>query len=210
MSRLVDILSNSTGLHWVEIGLDNSELASFKLQMWITKSGKRYIDWAQSLGMGFVTFMGGDLWVHNDDTVARCNLYGEQKECVVGIVTNEEPTKVKIFDSLGIHSDGEWKVTEVIIPPTLNYPNGMESKIPSERFKKRNGVWRAEFLRNMKTTHNTLTTAAELRQSVLDALKGEPLTGYHAYMLLTNVNNPDGAQIKLFKVAIEATGLRGQ
>jgi hypothetical protein len=197
MSRIIEIVSNSEGVHYLLFGLDNDSLSSFKIQMWVTKFGARYVDWAQALGMGMISFVGGDLWLHNDDTVPRCNLYGEQKDCIVGIVTNEEPTKVKIFDSLGIHSDGEWEVYSVTIPKTLNYPVGMLSKIPIERFEKRDGVLRAEFMRNLKSTSDT--------EKIMDAINGDPLRGYSAYLLLKNVNNTSGEQVKLFKISINST-----
>lgn len=202
MARIIEIVATHDGYHFIQFGLDNDSLSSFKIQLWLEKHGKRYVDWVQSMGLGFISFMGGDLWLHNDDTVPRCNLFGEQKECVVGIVTNEDPTRVKIFDSLGVHSDGEWEVQSVTIPATVNYPHGMDSKIPIERFKKRDGVLRAEFLRNMKTSDSVV--------SVIDALKGEPLKGYSAYLLLKNVNNPSGDQVKLFKVDVNTTKVRGQ
>jgi hypothetical protein len=198
--RQVDVISNSDGFHYLLIGMNSNELAGFSLQLWITHHEARYIDWAESLGMNFITFMGGDLWIHNDDSVKRCNLYGEQKDCIVGIVTNEEPTKVKIFDSLGVHSTGQWEVTDVIIPPSLNYPQGMSSKIPKEQFKKRGGVWQAQFLRNLKTDQST--------ESVLNSLTGEELKGNEAYLILKNVNNPNGEQVKLFKVDVNLSSSR--
>lgn len=198
--RVIEIISTSTGTHYIAFGMNSDEIASFSIQLWITKTGKRFVDWAQSTGMGIISFMGGDLWIHNSDEVPRCNLFGEQKDCIVGIVSNEEPTKVKLLDSIGIHSDGEWEITEVIIPATLNYPNGMYSKIPVEQFKKRDGVMRAKFLRNMKTDSDTI--------SVINGLNGEPLRGYEAYMVLKNVNNATGEQIKLFKIDINSTSSR--
>jgi len=200
MARQIDLVSTTNGIHYLMFGFSDSELSTFSIQLWITRVGKRYVDWVQSLGMGFITFMGGNLWIHNDDTAKRCNLYGEQKECIVGIVTNEEPTKVKIFDSLGIHSDGKWEVSEVIIPVSLNYPHGMYSKTPKEQFKKRDGIWRAKFMRNMKSNQSTA--------SYMDALNGEPLRGYEAYLILKNVENPDGEQVKLFKVDINSSSTR--
>jgi hypothetical protein len=116
------------------------------------------------------------------------------------VISNVDPTRVKLFVSLGIHSDGEWEITEVIIPATLNYPSGMYSKLPKERFKKRDGVLRAEFLRNMKTNQSTI--------SVIDALNGEVMRGYECYMVLKNVNNPDGEQVKLFKVSVNTSSSR--
>lgn len=193
MAREIELISETEGVHYLLFGLNSNELSSFAIQMWLTKFGKRGIDWAQSMGMGFITFMGGDLWVHNSDTADRCNLFGEQRDCIVGVVANanDQTSDIRLYDALHIHSNDEWEVTEVVIPATLNYPNGMFSKIPKERFKKRDGVWRAEFLRNMKSTDNTI--------KVINALKGEPLRGDCCYMLLKNTNTE---QVKLFKVDV--------
>jgi len=200
MARLIEIVSTTEGVHHLVIGMNHDEEAGFSMQLWITHFGKRAVDWMQSIGMGYVTFMGGELWIANSDEVPRCNLFGEQKDYIVGVVTNEEPTKIKLFDALGIHTDGEWEVSSIVIPPTLNYPVGMTSKIPKELFKKRDSVWKARFLRNMKSESDT--------ESVLDALRGEVLRGYEAYLILKNVNNPTGEQVKLFKVQVEASSTR--
>jgi hypothetical protein len=200
MSRQIDLISSSTASHYILFGMDGDELVSFKMQLWITKTGKQMADWFAATGMGFLSFMGGELWVHNSDIEPRCMLYHEMKDCVVGIVSNEDPTKVKLFDSLGIYSDGEWEITELVIPPSLNYKQGMYSKIPKERFKKRDGVLRAQFLRNMKTNQSTI--------SVIDAINGEPLRGTECYFLMKNVNNPSGEQIKLFKIDVSTSSSR--
>jgi hypothetical protein len=115
----------------------------------------------------------------------------------VGIVANEQPNVIKLLDSIGIQSNGEWSVESVTIPATLNYPNGMYSKIPLQRFKKREGIWQSEFLRNMKTSSDTI--------SVIEAIKGEPLRGESAYLVLKNTNTDE---VRLFKVSINMTSSR--
>jgi len=197
MARQIDIVSTREGEHYLLVGMDSDELVSFKWQLWITKYGERMIDWCQAMGLGFITFMGGDVWVHNKADQVRCNLFGEKKDCVVGAVSNENANTIKLYDSLGVHSDGQWEVYNITIPATLNSPNGMQSRIPSQRFKRRDGVWRAEFLRNMKSTSDTA--------SVIEALSGEPLRGYIIYMKLRNTS--DG-QVKLFKLDVNQTASR--
>jgi hypothetical protein len=197
MSRQVDIISGSEGEHYLVFGWNQSELASFSLQMWITHYGQRAIDWAQALSQGFCTFMGGDIWEHNDPNTPRATLFGEHKDVKVGIIANQDANVIKLLDSIGVHSDGKWEVESVTIPKTLNYPNGMESKIPKERFKKRDGVWQSEFLRNMKTSSGTI--------SAVEAIKGEPLKGYSAYLVLKNT---DTSETKLFKVDLNMTKSR--
>lgn len=195
MSRQIDLISSSEGIHYLSFGMNSNETSSFAIMIWITKYGIRMVDWMQSMGMGFITFMGGDLYVHNSDNVNRCNLYGEKRDCIVGVVSNEQPGKIKLYDSVGVHSDGTWEIYEITIPASLNYPFGMYSKIPSQRFKKRDGVWKAEFLRNMR-----VASATEVNP--IYALSGEPLRGYEIYMKLRNTS--DG-QIRLFKIDVSQT-----
>lgn len=192
--RTVDITATRSGLHRLEFGFDEDKLASFKMQLWITKYGSRAVDWLQSLSIGFCSFMGGNLYLHNSDEVARCNLFGEQKDCKVGVVINKNPDVTKILDSIGIHSDGLWEVESITIPPTVNYPNGMYSRIPKELFRKREGVLKCEFLRNMKTTSAVA--------NALDALRGEPLRGKEAYLILKNTST---SKVQLYKIDINMT-----
>lgn len=195
---LKTLQATADGMHYLKVGMDSDSTATFSFQLYVEKFGARMVDWVQSTGLGFVTFIGGDLWIHNSDTTERCKLFGEVKDCKVGVVINENPTKVKILDSLRIDTgDGQWEVESIVIPASANYPHGMYSKIPKERFEKRDGVWTAEFLRNMKTTSSTAT--------VKDAISGEELRGNEAYMILKNVNNPSGEQVKLFKVSVNMT-----
>ena len=202
MAREIIIMANEDGSHYLLVGLDPDSLSSFSWQLWLHKTGARTIDWCQAMSLSYVTFMGGDLWVHNSDTAPRANLFGEQKEVKMGVVVNEQANSLKLMDSIGIHSDGMWEVESIIVPPSLNHPQGMNSKVPKERFKKRNGVYRAEFLRNLKSTSDS--------DSIKDAISGEELKGHFAYMVLKNVNNSGGEQVKLFKLDINMTTLRGQ
>jgi hypothetical protein len=197
VARVIDIISTSTGAHYLEVGIDSNSLSSFGWQLYITKTGRRAVDWVQHLSLGFVSFMGGDLWIHNYDEVPRCNFFGEQKEMKVGVVANENPNLIKILDSIGIHTDGSWDIESVTIAKTPNTPNGMSSFIPTQRFKKREGVLSAEFLRNMKTTSST--------SSVIEAIRGETLRGNSAYILLRNTQS---SQVKLYKVTINMTTSR--
>ena len=195
----IDLVSISSGSHYLSFGMDENESTYFELQIWLTKYGTRAVDWLQSLSLGFISFLEGDVWIHNqpESIVDRCNFFGERKDCYVGVVANQEPNMIKILDSLGIHSDGEWEVTSVTIPKTLNHPHGMSSRIPKGKFKRREGFLRAEFLRNMKTTG--------ANDSVLELLRGEPLRGYAAYILLKNTQT---SQVKLYKVDVSMTKSR--
>jgi hypothetical protein len=195
--RQIDVISTSDGLHAVLYGWNANELASFSVRYWITHYGQRAVDFVQALSQGFCSFMGGDIWIHNDPNVPRANLFGEQKEVRVGIVANQNASVVKLLDSIGVYSDGKWSVDSVTIQKTLNYPNGQFSRIPKERFLKREGVWQSAFLRNMKTSGSTI--------KISEAISGEPLRANSAYIEL---KNDDTQEVKLLKVDINMTKSR--
>ena len=197
MAVQIDVVSTKTGYHKLLIGLNADELCKFSIQCWITKYGVRMVDWVQAMGLNFISFMGGDILIHNDDSQDRCNLFGEKRDCVVGVVSNEEQSTIKIWDSLGIQSDSQWEIDSITIPPSLNYPDGMYSKIPTSHFKRRSGVWQANFLRNLKSASGSV--------SVLDAVKGEPLRGSEMYLTMRNTSND---QVKLFKLEFNMTKSR--
>jgi hypothetical protein len=194
MSRQVDIVATSTSTKYLLFGFEASELSSFKLQMWITKTGARAVDWLQSLSLGFCSYIGGNIYLHNSDEVPRCELFGEKKDCKIGVVVNEGGTQKKILDSLGIQTDSNWEVESLIIPPDLNYPNGMDSRIPSSFFKKREGGIYSEFLRNSKTTSSTV--------KAIELLNGEPLRGSSAYFILKNTSDD---KVQLWEVQVNMT-----
>jgi hypothetical protein len=141
--------------------------------------------------------MGGDLYLHNSDDADRLNLFGERKDCVLEVTANQEPRYMKLLDSIMLDTDGTWEVESVIIPPSLNYPDGMYSKIPKRFFIKREGVYQSEFLRNMKTTSGTASS--------LQALTGDPLRGNEAVIRL---KNSDGSLVRLFRITINMTKSR--
>lgn len=194
MSRVIEIIATETGKHYLLVGLDQDSLSSFKWQLYLTKYGERAVDWLQNMSIRYMSFMGGDLFLHNSDNVDRCNFFGEQKNCYLGIVANEVPQEVKVMDSLIIDSDGEWQVESITIPASLNYPNGMYSTMPTNKFKRREGVLKADFPRNMKTSSSTA--------KAIEAVTGEPLRGEEAYMVLKNT---DTDRVKVVKIVVNMT-----
>lgn len=193
----ITLTATTTGIHYIEFGAEAGAAVAMDIRLYIHRTGKRLCDWMQSLGLGYITFLGTELWSHDSDNVPRCNIYGEQKEFIVGVVFNEAAGEIKLLDSLEIHTDGQWEVESIEIPATLNYPNGMYSRIPQGKFKNREGVLCAEFLRNMKTSSSAI--------SAIQALKGEALRGDSAYMVLKNTST---GKVSLFKVRINATTSR--
>jgi hypothetical protein len=140
--------------------------------------------------------MEGDVWIQNqpETIVNRATFFNEKKDVLVGLVANENPNTVKLLDSIGIRTDGNWEVESITIPKSLNHPDGMSSRIPSAKFKKREGFIRSEFLRNQLTSSGTV--------SVLDLVKGEELRGECAYLVLKNIQT---TEVKLYLIEINMT-----
>lgn len=206
MATTIELVATSTGSHYLSFGMNANELSAFAIQLYITKYGKRAIDWMQSLSLGFCSWMAGEIWLHNSDDVDRCTFFDEKKDFKIGIVANQNPLTIKVLDALEIDSEFElprdrkstWEVESVTIPATVNYPDGMYSKIPSGKFEEREGMLNAEFLRNMRSTEGSETGT----YSALDALRGEPLRGNEALLVLKNTST---GKVKLFKVVINMT-----
>lgn len=198
MARTITLTALTSDTYELHFGFNTDELASFKIQMWITRVGKRSIDILSQLSLGFVSFMGGNIYLHNDDSSPRLTLFGEKKDMKIGFVINEEPNVNKILESLGIRTNDEnWEVESVTIPASANYPSGMYSIIPQNKFRKRNGMLYSEFMRNMKSSSDTI--------NYLEALTGEALRGKTAYVVLKNTNTDT---VELWSLDIEMTKSR--
>lgn len=197
MAREIKIYSSSEGVHYLQVGMNANELASFSWQLYITRYGPRAIDWLQSMSLSFCSLMGGNIYLHNSDDVERGNFYGEQKDFKVGVVANQQPSLVKVLDSIGIHTDGTWSVESITIPASLNRPEGMWSKIPEGKFKRREGEISCEFLRNMKTSSGTISAA--------EAMSGEKLKAHEAYLILRHAGGTDA---QLWRVDINMSKSR--
>lgn len=195
--REIEIMATETGAHFLLFGFNASELATFSIQFYIEKHGARAVDWLTSLSLSFCSFMGGNVYLHNSNDVPRCTLFGEKKDMKVGIVVNEQASLVKIFDSLGIHTDGTWEVESLVIPADQNHPNGMTSLIPKSFFKKREGILYSEFLRNTKTSGSTIKS--------IEAMTGEQLRGKVCYLVLKNTS---ADKVELWEVDVNLTKSR--
>jgi len=141
-----------------------------------------------------ISFIGEDLYLHNNNST-RCYFYGTQQEYKVRIYGGlEAPNIIKTFDSIALHTNKYWDITDIQIPATLNYPNGMQSLIPEARFEKEEGVLRSDYLCNMKSTSATA--------SVPDLLNGDSLRGYIIY---NDLEGDETTEHTLYKVDILMT-----
>jgi hypothetical protein len=138
----------------------------------------------------FTSYVNEDVWIHNTNTT-RNNFWGSQEDSVVRVVGTAHPNVVKEFLAMAIHSNAKWDVTNIQIPATINYPNGMESLIPEGRFEEDEGVLRSDYLCNMKSTSGSAT--------VPDLLNGDNLRGY---IIKHDLTSDDTTEVYLFKVDV--------
>ncbi len=62
----------------------------------------------QGMNQYLYTFKNGNLYRHNSDTTERCTFYGTFTPCKVQGIINNEPTVVKVFKTIQLHSDDRW------------------------------------------------------------------------------------------------------
>ena len=139
----------------------------------------------------FFAFLSGAIYEMNSTSANRATFFDKKHDVDVDFVINAVANEVKVFNSIVLHSDGEWTGEDIEIPSSLNYPNGMVSKIPSTEWHEREGKYHAAFLRNMKTRSASATA--------LDLRSGEPLRGETMYVQLTNT---DISKKRLLKVDV--------
>jgi len=138
-----------------------------------------------------ISFIGEDLYVHNNNE-SRGFFYNSLKKMVLNVIVNQNADVTKVLDSITLNTnDGEWEITNIVIPPTPNYPRGMTSKIPNVFFEKRENGIHSEFLRNMKTSSNT--------ESTLELREGDELRGQTATITLENA---ESGEVVLFDILV--------
>lgn len=140
--------------------------------------------------MKLVSFIGEDVYTHNDNTT-RNNFWGDQRSSIIHVVANEAANVKKTYEALAIHSNKPWDVEDIKVAVDPTYEYGMVSKVPESRFVLREGIYRSDYLRNMRTNQATSAT--------LDLVRGEHLRGYY---IIHRLVNDDTDEVRLFKVDV--------
>lgn len=127
------------------------------------------------LGRGiFTMFKDGELWVAHTNELHN-NFFGVQYPSQIQLVSNLEPTVVKMYFSTRVQSNDTWSYPEIVIPANESYPNGMSSRLTKNRFKLKEGDYWADFLRDLNDPKfneelNALFKGRELRGKIIDIL----------------------------------------
>jgi hypothetical protein len=129
-------------------------------------------------GQILISFMDGQLWVHESDNVPRSNFYGVQYDNDIDIVFNRYPKATKLFFNIEEQSDKMFYCPEILIPPNEPYPLGMSSELRANRFSNYEGHWNSDFLRDKNDTSAQFISILDVTERETTALlKGRNLRG---------------------------------
>jgi hypothetical protein len=99
-------------------------------------------------GLEMISFKNGYPYFHNSNDVRKFNtVYGIECDQVISIIENFDPSKVKIYQSSAIESNGVGYFVDLIY---TNEPNSY-SYIPLGMWEKKEGVYYATILRDMNS-----------------------------------------------------------
>lgn len=133
-------------------------------------------EYYSKIGNLFVTFKDGKLWTHSNSV--RCNFYGVQYEAGLTFVSNEDPIRLKLFEYVEVEASRQVYAPVVSVPSNANYPDGMTSQIPENKWKLYEGRSVAPFLRDQDTPYREFALIPDATQREVAALlRGRPLRG---------------------------------
>ena len=145
-----------------------------------------------SAGKYFMSFISGNLYLHNSDNVPRNYFYGTQYQSIIRNVFNENANKVKVFDASEINSTAKWHSGtngDIYIPACSMYPLGMRSRLIESKYEGLEGKYYSEYLNNIDTPNMTVD------EGLID---GEKLRGQ---TLVQTFRNSNTDEVKLFSVS---------
>jgi len=135
------------------------------------------------IGSKFVSFLAGSLYLHNSTAVNRTTFMGMKFKAEIDLVFNKNPQDIKIYNSIEIHSNKGWdagNIDSIKIEASEKYPNGMKSRLKKGYFKNIEGVYYADFLRDILSSGIA---------KINNLLNGRPLRGKTIRIRLTNDDN---------------------
>jgi len=136
-----------------------------------------YPEFYGKLQNDYIKFKDGDLWLAGAG-VGYNNFFGLQFKRSITYVVNKDYEVTKGFKALSTFSRDTEDVPLIEIPPNVEYPNGMQSRLVKANFRIYNGENYSEILRD--ETDPTFTDP-------LDALfNGRPLQGESATITIEN------------------------
>jgi hypothetical protein len=133
----------------------------------------------------FLSFLGGNLYLHDSSSVNRCTFYGVKYSFILDVHCNQEPLINKLWRSILVHSNEEMSASDngdVVIQPNSKYTYGMRSKIVE--WDNQEGIFTADFLNDLLTNGTSL-----MDYDTHDLYNGRTLLGKEIKVRLHSVSN---------------------
>ena len=124
-------------------------------------------------GIHLISFKSGAPWKHNQAldenlvAIPPCNFYGVQYVPELTYVVNKNPGTTKVWQNLRMQSKAKWEAIQITIPPNDKYPLGMLSRLKASNITNREGMFLADFLRDIYDPEYNTVISALLRGRVL-------------------------------------------
>lgn len=143
----------------------------------------------------FISFKDGELWEHNSNLVPRNNFFGVQYNTEITPASNVDSSIVKVFNSIAVYANKVFSspnIGDITIPGNGNYPNGMSSRLIASKFRSKEGVFYADYMRDGNTPNMVLQEAL---------MAGRKLRGE---VLIQKLINTDTDKVVLYSVIVSS------
>lgn len=107
-----------------------------------------------------VTFKDGQFWLHNKNEV-RNNFYGDQFDSEIWVVSNNDPSRKKIYKAISEESNSVFEAYEI------TNPSGQLSNLVADDFVEKEGYYYADFLFDVNTP-STIIEGETLENAILE------------------------------------------
>ena len=121
------------------------------------------------IGNQVIAFKDGALWLQDTNSI-RNNFFGVQYGSKLRKVFNRFSEMVNTFLNMTLRGNKAWECDPIIIPPSDNNPIGMQSRIKAANFKSKEGVWYADFKKDLNTPNTTdpIVNGRQLKGELID------------------------------------------
>ncbi len=116
---------------------------------------------------------------HNSTNVPRCEFFLSKYKQQVNWYSGS--FNRKIFKSIGIKSNKAWLFPSITIEADASYPRGFLSKLNTNHFILKEGVYSASYLNNMLSTSNVA--------KIIDLINGNKMRGFYIKHQMENNEN---------------------
>lgn len=141
-------------------------------------------DGMTNLNNRFYTVKDGQLYLHNDETVARNTYYGVAYPSRISVLVNQDPSTIKELHAVSLEGSEPWEIDLRSYITTVG--DYKQSSLTTTNFEEKEGLWFAYARRNERTNYES---KAAYGVGVVTAINGSVVTINGGSALLTTNDN---------------------